>query len=51
METTKKSFGQIWSELTSEQAEYLKDYINKQRQELISNFKKAQTYEIYGKQK
>ena len=30
MENTKKSFGQILSELTSEQAEYLKNYINKQ---------------------
>lgn len=34
MENTKKSFGQIWSELTTEQAEYLKDYINKQRKDV-----------------
>lgn len=42
MEKTKKSFGQIWSELTSEQAEYLKDYINKQRQEAVKEYKTQQ---------
>jgi len=31
MENTKKSFGEIWSELNTEQTEYLKNYINKQR--------------------
>ena len=36
MENTKKSFGQIWSELTSEQAEYLKNYINEQRQDAVN---------------
>ena len=40
MKTPKKSFGQIWSELTSEQQEYLKDYINKQRQDAVKEYLK-----------
>ena len=47
MKTTKKSFGQIWSELTSEQAEYLKDYINKQRQDAVEEYK-TQQERLYG---
>lgn len=42
MENTKKSFGQIWSELTSEQAEYLRNYINKQRQDAVKEYKEQQ---------
>lgn len=33
--SAKKTFGQIWSELTSEQAEYLKGYVDRQRQDAI----------------
>ena len=42
MEKTKKSFGQIWAELTSEQTEYLKDYINRQRQDAVKEYKTQQ---------
>ena len=38
MKKTKKSFGQIWSELTSEQVEYLRDYINKQKQDAVKEY-------------
>ena len=40
MKKTKKSFGEIWAELSDEQKEYLKEYINTQRQEAIDGFKK-----------
>lgn len=42
MEKTKKTFGQIWAELTSEQAEYLKGYINRQRQDAVKEYKAEQ---------
>ena len=32
-EADKKSFGEIWSTLTTEQSDYLKDYINRQRED------------------
>ena len=42
MENTKKSFGEIWAELTSEQTEYLKGYINRQRQDAVKHYKSEQ---------
>lgn len=36
MRKTKKTFGEIWSELNSEQTEFLRDYINRQRQDAVS---------------
>lgn len=42
MGNNKKSFGQIWSELTSEQTKYLKNYINKQRQDAVEHYKSEQ---------
>ena len=33
-----KSFGEIWAELSDEQKEYLKEYINTQRQEAINGW-------------
>ncbi len=38
MENTKKSFGEIWSELNTEQTEYLKGYINRQRQDAVRHY-------------
>ena len=38
MENTKKSFGEIWSGLTTEQTEYLKGYIDRQRQDAVKHY-------------
>jgi hypothetical protein len=38
MENTKKSFGEIWAELSDEQTKYLKVYINRQRQEAVKHY-------------
>ena len=38
-----KSFGEIWSELTQEQSEYLKGYINRQRIDAINIHEKIST--------
>jgi hypothetical protein len=40
MKNNKKSFGEIWAELSDEQKEYLKEYINAQRQEAIKMYAK-----------
>ena len=40
MKNNKKSFGEIWAELSDEQKEYLKEYINTQRQEAVNSFLK-----------
>ena len=42
MENTKKSFGEIWAELTFEQREYLKGYINSQRQDAVKHYQAEQ---------
>lgn len=42
MENTKKSFGEIWSELNTEQTEYLKSYINRQRQDAVKHYQAEQ---------
>ncbi len=42
MEKNKKSFGEIWCSLTTEQSEYLKDFINKQRQDAVEYYKSQQ---------
>ena len=42
MENTKKSFGEIWSELNTEQTEYLKGYINRQRQDAARHYQAEQ---------
>ncbi len=42
MENTKKSFGEIWAELTSEQTEYLKGYIDRQRQDAVKHYQAEQ---------
>jgi hypothetical protein len=42
MENTKKSFGEIWCSLTTEQAEYLKGYINRQRQDAVKCYQAQQ---------
>ena len=39
MKNTKKSFGEIWSELNDEQTEYLKEYINKQMRDAVEHYK------------
>ena len=36
----KKSFGEIWCSLTKEQADYLREYINKQRIEAVNEYKR-----------
>ncbi len=46
LEEPKKSFGEIWSSLTAEQSEYLKDYINKQ----IDKAKKWQAERMYSEE-
>ena len=46
MEKQKKAFGEIWSALTTEQAEYLRDYINRQRKEAMIYIYKKLTKEI-----
>ena len=38
----KKSFGQIWSELTVEQTKYLKGYIDRQRQSAVKHYQAEQ---------
>ena len=40
MAKTKKTFGEVWCSLTSEQREYLKDFINKQRQDAVKYYRK-----------
>jgi hypothetical protein len=42
MENTKKSFGEIWAELTTEQTEYLKGYIDRQRQDAVKHYQAEQ---------
>jgi hypothetical protein len=42
MENTKKSFGEIWSKLNTEQTEYLKGYINRQRQDAVKHYQSEQ---------
>ena len=42
MENTKKSFGEIWSELNTEQTEYLKGYIDRQRQDAVRHYQAEQ---------
>lgn len=42
MENTKKSFGEIWSELNTEQTEYLKGYINRQGQDAVKHYQSEQ---------
>ena len=42
MKNTKKSFGGIWAELTSEQTEYLKGYINRQRKDAVKHYQTEQ---------
>ena len=42
MTKTKKTFGEVWCSLTNEQAEYLKDFINKQRQDAVKHYKSEQ---------
>ena len=42
MEKTKKSFGEIWCSLTTEQSEYLKDFINKQRKDAVEYYQSQQ---------
>lgn len=42
MKNTKKSFGEIWSELNTEQTEYLKGYINRQRQDAVKHYQAEQ---------
>jgi hypothetical protein len=42
MTKTKKTFGEVWCSLTSEQCEYLKDFINKQRQDAVKHYKSEQ---------
>ena len=46
MEKQKKAFGEVWSTLTTEQAEYLRDYINRQRKEAMIYINKKLTKEI-----
>lgn len=46
MEKQKKQFGEVWSTLTTEQAEYLRDYINRQRKEAMIYINKKITKEI-----
>jgi hypothetical protein len=46
LEEPKKSFGEIWSSLTAEQSECLKDYINKQ----IDKAKKWQAEIVYSEE-
>ena len=41
-----KSFGEIWSELTQEQSEYLKGYINRQRIDAINIHEKVSANQI-----
>ena len=38
MKNIKKPFGEIWAELSDEQKQYLKEYINTQRQEAVNSF-------------
>lgn len=45
-QANKKSFGEIWSTLTDEQMEYLKDYIDRQRE----NAKKWQAERMYSEE-
>jgi hypothetical protein len=45
-ETNKKSFGEIWSTLTDEQSEYLKGFIDRQRE----NAKKWQQERMYSEE-
>lgn len=42
MENTKKSFGEIWCSLTTEQSEYLKHFINRQRKDAVEYYKSQQ---------
>ena len=42
MKNTKKSFGEIWAELTTEQTEYLKGYIDRQRQDALKHYQAEQ---------
>ncbi len=42
MEKTKKTFGEVWCSLTNEQTEYLKGFINKQRQDAVKHYKSEQ---------
>jgi hypothetical protein len=37
-----KSFGEIWAELTPEQSEYLKGYIDRQRQDAVNDYISSQ---------
>ena len=42
MTKIKKSFGEIWAELTTEQTEYLKEYIDRQRQDAVKHYQAEQ---------
>jgi len=42
MKKNKKSFGEIWSELTSEHREYLKSFIDKQRENAVKDYQSKQ---------
>ena len=46
LEESKKSFGEIWSSLTTEQSEYLKGYINRK----IEDAKKWQAEKMYSEE-
>jgi hypothetical protein len=37
---SKKTFGEIWSSLTKQQADYLRQYINKQRIDAVNEYKR-----------
>ncbi len=47
MGNTKKSFGEIWSTLNDEQTEYLKAYINRQRQDAVKHYQVEQLRLIF----
>jgi hypothetical protein len=46
-EKTKKSFGEIWDELNDEQKEYLKGYIDRQRQDAVKHYQSEQLTSVY----
>jgi len=46
LEESKKSFGEIWSSLTTEQSEYLKGYINRR----MEDAKKWQAERMYSEE-
>jgi len=49
MENTKKSFNEIWDELTTEQKEYLREFIDKQRKDAVKYYKAEQSEQLLCK--